>query len=466
MWQALCGAWGGVSPSATSFDFDSKIVSAIVAPCLAGTMFDGALVKCLRYGVGLVHPDQIARFYNSMHSYLASAGITGVKVDVIHMIELAGEEYGGRVELAKAYYKGLSESLRKNFNGTGLICSMQHCNDFFFLGTWQISLGRVGNESFFPSGDDFWFRDPNGDPTGIYWLQGVHLIHCAYNSMWMGQTIQPDWDMFKSDHPCAKFHAGSRAISGGPVYMSDSVGSHDFDLIKKLVFPDGTIPRCQHFALPTRDCLFKNPLSDGKSILKIWNINKFGAVVGAFNCQGAGWDPEENRIRGYPDCYKPVSARVHVSDIKWSQKKETKNIGYADDYAVYLNQAELLQLMTPNSDPIEVTLHPSSFEIFTFVPITSLAFGVKFAPVGMVNMLNCGGTVVEVENGDVDEEPRVVKFKVKGAGELLAYSSEKPKRVCVNGVDEEFEWVRNGELRMDLSWEGGECGVSDVAVAY
>lgn len=85
MWQALCGAWGGVSPSATSFDFDSKIVSAIVAPCLAGTMFDGALVKCLRYGVGLVHPDQIARFYNSMHSYLASAGITGVKVDVIHV---------------------------------------------------------------------------------------------------------------------------------------------------------------------------------------------------------------------------------------------------------------------------------------------------------------------------------------------------------------------------------------------
>ncbi|OAY81768.1 Stachyose synthase [Ananas comosus] len=343
---------------------------------------------------------------------------------------------------------------------------MQHCNDFFFLGTWQISLGRVGNESFFASGDDFWFRDPNGDPTGIYWLQGVHSIHCAYNSMWMGRTIQPDWGMFKSDHPCAKFHAGSRAISGGPVYMSDSVGSHNFDLIKKLVFPDGTIPRCQHFALPTRDCLFKNPLSDGKSILKIWNINKFGGVVGAFNCQGAGWDPEENRIRGYPDCYKPVSARVHVSDIEWSQKKETKNIGYADDYAVYLNQAELLQLMTPNSDPIEVTLHPSSFEIFTFVPITSLAFGVKFAPVGMVNMLNCGGTVVEAENGDVDEEPRVVKFKVKGAGELLAYWSEKPKRVCVNGIDEEFEWVRNGELRMELSWEGGECGVSDVAVAY
>lgn len=109
---------------------------------------------------------------------------------------------------------------------------------------------------------------------GVYWLQGVHMIHCAYNSMWMGQIIQPDWDMFQSDHLCAKFHAGSRAICGGPVYVSDSVGGHNFDLIKQLVYPDGTIPRCQHFALPTRDCLFKNPLFDNKTVLKIWNLNK------------------------------------------------------------------------------------------------------------------------------------------------------------------------------------------------
>lgn len=123
-------------------------------------------------------------------------------------------------------------------------------------------------------GDDFWFQDPNGDPMGSFWLQGVHMIHCSYNSLWMGQMIQPDWDMFQSDHVCAKFHAGSRAICGGPIYVSDNVGSHDFDLIKKLVFPDGTIPKCIYFPLPTRDCLFKNPLFDHTTVLKIWNFNK------------------------------------------------------------------------------------------------------------------------------------------------------------------------------------------------
>lgn len=49
------------------------------------------------------------------------------------------------MELAKAYYNGLTESMIKNFNGTEIIASMQQCNEFFFLATKQISIGRVGN---------------------------------------------------------------------------------------------------------------------------------------------------------------------------------------------------------------------------------------------------------------------------------------------------------------------------------
>lgn len=53
------------------------------------------------------------------------------------------------MELAKAYYDGISKSLVKNFNGTGLLSSMEQCNDFFFLGTKQISMGRVGKQTSF-----------------------------------------------------------------------------------------------------------------------------------------------------------------------------------------------------------------------------------------------------------------------------------------------------------------------------
>ena len=56
------------------------------------------------------------------------------------------EDYGGRVDLAKAYYKALTASVRKHFKGNGVIASMEHCNDFMFLGTEAISLGRVGKD--------------------------------------------------------------------------------------------------------------------------------------------------------------------------------------------------------------------------------------------------------------------------------------------------------------------------------
>ncbi|KAI9128810.1 hypothetical protein K1719_000293 [Acacia pycnantha] len=135
-------------------------------------------------------------------------------------------------------------------------------------------------------GDDFWCIDPAGDPNGTYWLQGCHMVHCAYNSLWMGNFIHPDWDMFQSNHPCPEFHTASRAISGGPVYVSDSVGRHNFKLLNKLVLLYGTILRCQHYALPTRDCLFQDPLHIAKTMLKIWNLNKNTGVSGVFNCQG------------------------------------------------------------------------------------------------------------------------------------------------------------------------------------
>ncbi|XP_012571364.2 probable galactinol--sucrose galactosyltransferase 2 isoform X3 [Cicer arietinum] len=66
-------------------------------------------------------------------------------------------------------------------------------------------------------------------------------------------------------------------------------GHHDFNLLKKLVLPDGSMLRAKLPGRPTKDCLFADPARDGKSLLKIWNMNDFCGVIGVFNCQGAGW---------------------------------------------------------------------------------------------------------------------------------------------------------------------------------
>lgn len=456
-WHALCGGWGGVRPGTTHLNV--KHIPFMISPVVNCMMQDLAVDKVVEAGIGLVDPHQAADFYDSMHSYLARVGATGVKVDVIHTLEFLAEEYGGRVELAKTYYEGLSQSMIKNLGGNGLIASMEQCNDFFFLGTKQIAMGRVG--------DDFWFQDPNGDPMGAYWLQGVHMIHCGFNSLWMGNFIQPDWDMFQSDHVCAKFHAASRAICGGPVYVSDAVGGHDFDLLKKLILPDGTILRCQHYALPTRDCIFTDPSHDGITMLKLWNLNKFGGVVGAFNCQGAGWCPRERKIKAFPHLYRPISGSVSPKDVEWTQRHETAAMGNAEEYAVYLNQSNKLVIMQQQSSSA-IILQPSSFEIFTIVPVHSMN-GLKFAPIGLQNMYNSGGGIQGVKYGD-----GWVELEVKGAGQLCAYSSKMPTECKVNGEEMRFEWrsveynddgdkkpenndiCEGGRVSIDVAWvEGG-----------
>ena len=135
----------------------------------------------------------------------------------------------------------------------------------------------------------------------------------------------------------------------------------------------------------------------------------------------------------------------------------------AASYAVYLCQTEELLLMTPHSDPIQFTLQPSSFELFTFAPVTTLggATKVRFAPIGLVGLLNCGGAIVDVEYGGGE-----VRMKVKGAGRLLAYSDVKPRRSLVDGCEAGFEWGNGGKLMVDVTWKQEKDGVSDAVFCY
>ncbi|KAL0424273.1 UNVERIFIED_CONTAM: Galactinol--sucrose galactosyltransferase [Sesamum radiatum] len=399
---------------------EAKVITPKLTPGLKTTMEDLAVDKIVNNGVGLVPPEIADQLYEGLHSHLESVGIDGVKVDVIHLLEMLCEEYGGRVELAKAYYKALTTSVRNHFKGNGVIASMEHCNDFMFLGTEAISLGRVG--------DDFWCTDPSGDPNGTFWLQGCHMVHCAYNSLWMGNFIHPDWDMFQSTHPCADFHAASRAISGGPIYVSDSVGNHNFELLRRLVLPDGSILRCQFYALPTRDCLFDDPLHDGKTMLKIWNLNKFTGVVGAFNCQGGGWCRETRRNKCAAEYSHVVSSVAGPSDVEWKHGPNPIAVDGVEIFAMYLFREKKVVLSKP-SDAIGISLEPFNFELITVSPVTILAKNsVQFAPIGLVNMLNTGGAIQSLEF-----KASSVRIGVKGTGEMRVYASEKPVVCRVNG---------------------------------
>ena len=104
VWHAITGYWGGVRPGVVGMEhYESKMQHPVSSPGVQKNEPCDALNSITTNGLGLVNPEKVFSFYNELHSYLASAGIDGVKVDVQNILETLGADHGGRVLLARKY---------------------------------------------------------------------------------------------------------------------------------------------------------------------------------------------------------------------------------------------------------------------------------------------------------------------------------------------------------------------------
>nr|CAB3487407.1 unnamed protein product [Digitaria exilis] len=350
MWHALLGYWGGVQATSDLMKkYNPKLVYPVQSPGNVANLRDIAMDSLEKFGVGIVDPDKIYEFYNDQHSYLSSVGVDGVKVDVQNVLETLGHGFGGRVVVTQKYQQALEESIAQNFKRNNLICCMSHNSDSIFSAL-KSAVARAS--------EDFMPREPA--------LQTLHVASVAFNSLLLGEIFIPDWDMFHSKHESAEFHGAARALSGGGIYVSDKPGVHDFNVLKKLVLPDGSILRARYAGRPTRDCLFKDPVMDGKSLLKIWNLNKFSGVIGVFNCQGAGqWVWPVKDI-----AYVPTSINItgHLSPSDVESIEEIAGHNWNGESAVYAYSSCSLSRLQKHQN-LEVSLSTMTCEIYTISPV-------------------------------------------------------------------------------------------------
>lgn len=130
VWHAITGYWGGVKPGITEMErYEPKLVHPISSPGVQSNDYCEVLQSITMNGVGLVNPEKIFDFYNDLHSYLASAGIDGVKVDAQSIVETLGAGHGGRVKLARKYHQALEASIARNFCNNDIISCMSHNTD-------------------------------------------------------------------------------------------------------------------------------------------------------------------------------------------------------------------------------------------------------------------------------------------------------------------------------------------------
>jgi len=416
----LHGYWRGVSPELGK-KVGLNVTNIIPRPSRSLLTLEPQLGwdPVSLWGVGLLSSEtDLAKFYKYLHTPLLEAGVDGVKVDVQSGVSAAGGRVGGGPHVARLYTNAMEESVSERFvaeNGAAnCINCMCHSTE---------NLYRYRSTSVARASDDFYPTRPESHT--------VHLVNVAYNSLFIGEICLPDWDMFHSKHESAGLHAAARAVGGCPVYVSDSPGNHDPELLRKLVLPDGSVLRANLPGRPTRDCLFADVATDGETALKVWNANANGGVLGAFNVQGVAWNfkTHENEVVDRdPD---PVTATVKPHDI------ETLRY-HAGPFAAWRHQSAGLDFLLSGESSIVTTLAHRDWEIFTVVPL-QVKDGIMWGPVGLVDMLNSGGAVRDSSRLQrTPSSSSSAQFSCRGPGRFVGFTNRRPSKVVVSGKEVEF----------------------------
>lgn len=416
VWHALMGYWGGLHPNSPGTQkYNPTLKFPQQSTGNLAHLRDIAMDRMEEYGVGVVDPEKIFEFYNDLHGYLVSQEVDGVKVDVQNILETVTAGSGGRVPLTRCFHQSLEKSIFNNFRDNGIICCMAHNTD---------SVYSAKRSAITRASDDYW---PNNPTT-----QTLHIAAVAYNSLFFGEVFVPDWDMFYSLHDAAEFHAVARAIGGCGVYVSDKPGKHDFEILKRLVLPDGAVMRAKYPGRPSRDCLFVDPVMDGKSLMKVWNLNKLCGVLAVFNCQGAGtWPCLENSVRiGGLE----LTGEISPSDIEYLAEITLQP--WTGDYAAFSFKSGSLSRVSLHGK-LRVNLKTLQCDVFTVAPIKTYSQETQFAAIGLINMYNSGGAIEAIIG-----ESSCNKIRIRGRGEGIfgAYMSLEPQFCYVNMEEVQFKF--------------------------
>jgi len=378
VWHALLGYWGGLDESAFS-EYSVRTVARSFGP---GLLEQEPRWNLRPWGgqVGVPASDKFAQFYDCWHAELARQGVDGVKVDAQAILESVSAGQGGRVALARESRKALEVSVTKHFGGRLINC-MSCTAECAYLSE---------SSALMRSSDDFFPHRPES--------HGLHLHVNAVAGMWFGEFMQPDWDMFQSSHQRAGFHAAARAISGGPVYVSDKIDAIDATLLQKLVLSDGTVLRADFPGRPTPDTLFADPTRDAV-LLKIFNFNRDCGVVGLFNARHGS--------------EQPINGTVGTKDVP--------GLDPARAYVAWSHRANHLWLC--NDEPVAVTLTDGEWELVSFAPLER-----DFAAMGLADKFNSAGAIVSRT-----WQGNSCCLDLRDGGSFLAWSKLPPRAVYCDG---------------------------------
>ncbi len=338
MWHPTTGYWMGIDPEGYIYrEYKSYLIRTE----------DGRFIPDYEQ-------DKAYMFYNAFHEYLRKSGAEFVKIDNQSMIRRFYKGLAPVGEVARNFHNAMEASVGQHFDNNMINCMGMASEDM-----WNRSVSPISRCS-----DDF-------QPEDSAWFT-KHILQCSYNDLIQGQFYYCDWDMWWTDDGQAIKNSILRAVSGGPIYVSDKLERSNREILMPLVLDNGRILRCDRPAMPTTDCLTVNPTTSGR-IFKLQNICGDSGVVAVFNLDG------NNAV---------VTGSISPCEIDGIEGEE---------FAVYEHFSKMLKILKYD-ESIEISLASSEeFRLYIIVPIKD-----GFAPIGRTDKFISPKTVKSVRGEDIE----------------------------------------------------------------
>ncbi|MCK9413360.1 MAG: hypothetical protein M0Q53_13755 [Prolixibacteraceae bacterium] len=259
-----------------------------------------------RDGNALIVKDQLTsidKFYKTMIETVKQQGFDFVKIDVQSSMVNEYEGHANPVQTSIQSSEALEKYCEKELNGKLINCMAQSPANMFaqkFSSVTRVSLDyQLGNKA-----------------------KAVSHIHQSYmTTLFQGQSVWPDHDMFHSNDPVAgHIMAVSKAMSGGPVYLSDAADNFVPGHIYPLYYSDGKLLRPLAPAVPLPNSIFDDFLTDHNLYYVIAPLANQCAAIVAYNLNYPGDTTLEGKIS--PSDYRFAPAMVQPYPGQWASPDE------------------------------------------------------------------------------------------------------------------------------------------------
>jgi raffinose synthase len=381
VWHALSGSWEGVA-AGSEVAAASKLLDA-------------------RWGKKIPHPQaKRPTLYDTWYRTLAAQGIDFVKVDVQYGIK------NGKIPFfstGAGLERQVEQAASSAFSPGAGDCRVLNCMAMTLPNAfnWRSSDLARNSQDYVP--DELFWRLAHPLQTFAR-VSKEHVQQNAYNALWTSVFAVPDHDMFRSYGRGAEYHAIARAISGGPIYITDSPGKEQPELLRRLIGADGRVLRLDGPGLPSRDSLFADPEHQAVALKVRGRISRPGmpsaGMVAAFNVNGRA---------------ESVSGQLRVDDVEGLAAK--------GPVAVYQRGACSTHVLSAGRSAVGFRVSGLQPELFTLAPISrgAAVFGLLdkyLGPAAVVEQTWAGSRL---------------QLKLADSGELGVWLERAPSAVAVNG---------------------------------